>query len=163
MDKHHIELQAIAWRGKIIHETISLEKFIDLYIARYFCGNNEKKVKDLHLFFLGDNRTSFGGKCEVFKHIAETHDTDWYLKYKSVKKTMYQDLEDIIASRNVLAHRLLDTGDDTLANYPESMVFKKYNLKYKYEDYTEKDMNTLMSKIEGISVYLISRLFPLLL
>ncbi len=146
---------AIEYRGKIIHEACYLEKMIDTYIAMYFCEENPLKISDMQLLILGDNRMNFESKRQIFDFISKNYDQNWYYQYKNISK----DLQDIIEHRNVLAHCLLDTSEDS-KNFQEGVIrFIRFKNNVDYKVYTVDTLFDLWDKIGkcikhlGIKVY----------
>ena len=138
-----------------------LEKFIDLYITDYFTNSDEHKSFEMQLLIVGDNRISFESKRQIFHFLAEKYDKEWYTSYKSVKYSvvkkdvvvMNKDLVYIIEQRNVLAHRILDTSPEALAD-DKGIYFLTFKNELAEIYFTEKTFIELKVMIGNITKHL---------
>ncbi len=112
------------------------------------------------LLFLGDERTTFGNKAQIFYYLATHYDATWYAAYNSTrpklpKKEAYslnQDLVDAIEQRNVFAHRLVMTNIDG-GEEPFS-VFLKLKNEATPIFYTDENIDNLVEQIKNIRTHL---------
>ena len=155
--------QSITCRGTILHHICLLELCLNVYIAYHFCGKNRKKIEEMILLMLGDERMTLSAKAQVFYGIGTTHNKQWYESYKSFrvhpdkKKTysMNNDLVYSIEERNVFAHRILDKGD-LIDNVPlPKGIIRFARLKNDYEtlDYDERKYHELERTILNLTAH----------
>ncbi|MFN0293416.1 hypothetical protein [Pedobacter helvus] len=157
---------AAQYRGKFINELSWMEKFMDTYIAKYFVGDNDVKLADMHLLFLGDGRISLENKRQIFHEIASKYDSEWYNSYipvftdpKTIKSptiAMNKELVSIIAMRNILAHRIVDTTVEGLEN-DDVISFFTYKNTFKKETLSHNDYSGYIFGIMAITKYLRER------
>ena len=136
-------LRAFYLRGKIISDTIHLERKMDDYIASYFCSDKEKK-KDLMQSLLSTKRIVFENKRLIFDFIVNKNNPDWVIKYPKFKK----DLIHIIEQRNIMAHYLLNTGSDAIETMEDKMDFINFRDNVEIESFTKPRQADLIKKIE---------------
>lgn len=131
-------------RGKIINETIVLEKFIDNFLSIYFGGTKPKQKELFELVFCND-RFNFSAKYEVFNYLIKSH----YPSFSKENPTFSTDIKKIIEDRNIMAHYLLDTRDEAVNDidlgfyrlrnhsertpYSESRIIEILQLLHKYQ------------------------------
>lgn len=160
---------AIKYRGEILHAVAYLDFIISIYIANYFCGNDDDKFVEMQDVILGDERVSLSSKAQILHYLSTEHDMDWVNSYisprpKQDKKPPYtfnQDLVHVIEERNVFAHRVLDEKGYFVdkEKYPEidgNIRFARFKNTVKPIDYNpekfellRKTIATLISHFKG--------------
>jgi hypothetical protein len=131
------------FRGFYINEIIKLEKLIDLFVAQFFCKNDEI-AEDLLGMLLGTERISLNNKKNILFDIINKHFPELLIEFPDLKT----DIQELITIRNVLAHQMLDTSGEF-----DKIEFLKTNAdrkKYPYEKQYAIDKTTLISKYIGI-------------
>ena len=157
--------RASEYRGKVINETIYLEKTIDTYIATYFC-DDKLRMSEMHFLFLGDNRMTFESKKQIFDYLCKKHDLEWYKSYQSKRKIkigkdtiqMIIDLDYIIQERNVLAHCFLDTSLEAKTRIDGKLTFLRFKNDKKPFEYTGAKYLELMTTIYNVTNHIIDKL-----
>jgi len=160
MERQEKLRNSVLYRGIILHEITLLESDINSYIAAHFCGNDISKTMDMVLLFLGDERTTFSNKAQIFYYLAIHYDAQWYAAYISTrpklpKKDPYslnQDLVDAIEQRNVFAHRLVMTNID--GGEEPFTVFLKLKNEATPIFYTDENIDSLVEQIKNIRNHL---------
>ncbi len=137
-------MRAYYLRGKIISDTIHLERKMDDYMASYFCSDAEKK-KDLMQSLLSTKRIVFENKRLIFDFIVKKSNPAWVLKYPKFKNTLIK----IIEQRNVMAHYLLKTGDEALQEMETTMDFINFRDNVEVESFDKKRQAALIRMIEA--------------
>lgn len=140
-----IPSEEIIWlRGRIIEETIKLERDIERVIVHYFAEDNPSKAKMIHESFITGK--PFTVKLGYFRKVIN----EYRKKYKDIrvnKTNFYTPLREIIEQRDRMAHarwtmiwpdgiHLKDkTGNYTLTNEEQDkfvenwgIVFGKLNI-----------------------------------
>jgi len=145
---------SIQYRGKVIHNISFLEMAMNAYIAYYFCGDDDKKMTDMIVLILGDERTSLSSKAQIFHKLAISYDKTWYDSYISIRKpidkkvkfyTMNQDMVYIIEERNVFAHRIFDSGIFTDEELPDDIIrFTRFKNEIQPIDYDKNKLDELL-------------------
>ena len=150
-DNSGVELRRkiIFYRGKIINDTILLERIIDTFIAIYFT-KDEPEFKDGKSLFtemieliLSNERMSLGSKIEVFCYIVKKH----YPQFLLDNPTLNKDLAFIIQQRNILAHYMFDTSDDYIAEQNSKFGFIKQKNKTETIEFDKARMKDVDDKI----------------
>jgi hypothetical protein len=120
MDKELEALMTKAFymRGKIISDTIYLERCMDEYMARYFSDTKEKQ-KDLMETLLATKRMVFENKRLIFDFVVQKANPEFLKEYPNFKK----DVIFIVEQRNVVAHHLLDSSSAGVANQANQIEF----------------------------------------
>lgn len=136
-------LRAFYLRGKIISDTIHLERKMDDYVASYFCSDQEKK-KDLMQSLLSTKRIVFENKRLIFDFIVKKINPGWIKKYPKFRN----DLIHIIEQRNIMAHYLLNTGTDAIDKMENKMDFINFRDNIEIEEFTKERQAILIKKIE---------------
>jgi hypothetical protein len=130
---------AATTRGKIIEQTVMLERSIDYYIASHFCKTEDAK-QEMFEFVLGTERISFRGKINVFKAITQKHNKAFH----DSNKTLYEKLSGkIVDRRNRFAHAQLDTGIDAAILYREKKEITFINYDFTRGDKSGKERYSL--------------------
>ncbi|QJD95832.1 hypothetical protein HH214_08075 [Mucilaginibacter robiniae] len=155
--------KSILYRGKILHDITILEQVLNFYIAKHFCGDDQKKNYDMQLLLLNDDRMNFNHKTPVFQYIAVNYDEKWYKSYKSIRATtpgnaaytLSQDLAYAIEQRNIFAHRVLN-GDDYSSNQPPSATIKfiRFNNEIQIIEYSDAKFIELSNLINSMTDYI---------
>jgi hypothetical protein len=142
--------RVIYYRGKIINDTILLERMIDTFIAIHFTKDEPEFEEGQSLFtemielILSNERMSLGSKIEVFCFLIKKHHPDFLLKNPDVNK----DLAFIIQQRNILAHYLFDTSDEYIAQQKFKLGFIKQKNKTEIIDFDNNRMKDVENKIK---------------
>ncbi len=139
-------------RGKIISDTIHLERKMDDYIASYFCDDSEKK-KDLMQSLLSTKRIIFENKRLIFDFVVNKERPDWVKKYPKFKNSLIK----IIEQRNIMAHYLLNTGDEAIKEMENTMDFINFRDNMEVESFDKKRQANLIKLIE-ICIYEVNEL-----
>ncbi|MBL4677587.1 MAG: hypothetical protein JKY70_15500 [Mucilaginibacter sp.] len=162
MERKNFIPTAILYRGTILQEMALLEQLLNMYIVKYFCGDDKQKTSDMMLLIMGDERFTLGNKGQIFKIIAE-RDKGWYNSYVSKRQpegkknnTLSQDLNFVIEERNIFAHRLLDGGSiNHIIPLPEGTIrFLKMKNKLSPLDYSYQRFNSIVELIIAIREHL---------
>lgn len=140
-------MRAYYLRGKIISDTIHLERMMDDYMASYFCSDAEKK-KDLMQSLLSTKRIVFENKRLIFDFIVNKKNPDWVKKYPRFKNTLIK----IIEQRNVMAHYLLKTGDEAIEQVETKMDFINFRDNIEVESFDKKRQADLIRMIESCTL-----------
>jgi hypothetical protein len=145
---------SIQYRGKLIHNVCFLEMVLNAYIANYFCSSDDKKMSDMIVLMLGDDRTSLGSKAQIFNKLATEYDSNWYDSYKSIRKpvnkkikyyAMGSDLFYVIEERNVFAHRIYDAGVFATEELPNDTIrFTRFKNEILPNDYDKTKFDELL-------------------
>jgi hypothetical protein len=113
----YLNNKVIGYRGKIINDTIVLERTIDNFLAIYFTQHEldskpgESLFQEMLDLIFSNERMSLGSKIEVFCEIIKKHYPDFLKANPNVNK----DLSFIIQQRNILAHYLFDFSEEAIA------------------------------------------------
>jgi hypothetical protein len=118
---------------------------MDAYIAAFLCSEFERR-QDLHLLILGNERMNFESKRQVFLQIIKKYNHKIFVEHPDIAK----DIEKIIQERNILAHYLLDFGEEAMALPKGTIRFHKIKNDHTYLVYTGDDIERLYNKIEAI-------------
>jgi hypothetical protein len=140
-------MRAYYLRGKIISDTIHLERKMDDYLASYFCNDVEKK-KDLMQSLLSTKRIIFENKRLIFDYVVNKANPDWVKKYPKFKNTLIK----IIEQRNIMAHYLLKTGEDAIIDMETKMDFINFRDNIEVESFDKKRQANLIRLIELCTV-----------
>jgi len=120
-----MRVKSANWRGVYIDSFAFLEKLIDEYLSRYFCGKDEKLKKDLMELVLCEKLT-FENKRAVFSYVLKNKNIEIVTTYSKLLK----DIEIANNNRNVFAHYMLDTSEYGEKMFEESkLVFVKFSYK----------------------------------
>lgn len=123
---------AAVLRGIILNDAIYIERLIDEFLSRYFCGNDPDKKRDLMELIICEP-LNFDIKRLAFIEIVKKEYQDFLIKNPSFKS----DIDSIMKDRNILAHWLLDTSENgTTAMSRGEIMFVRFKVK------TEKAVNT---------------------
>lgn len=136
-DQERLVIEIKRQRGELISQMVMLEKWVDIYIAQYFCSGN--KVWELMELIIATDRISFESKVQVFKVLIKRHDADFASKNKNMVKEILQ----MIKVRNVFAHYIMFTGDSAVAKYiaEGKMTFVKFKNETTYPEYSLSEIN----------------------
>jgi hypothetical protein len=149
---------SIKFRGSVLHMVSYLELTLNMYIAKFFCGEDTKKIEEMFVLLLGDDRVSFKSIVDVFVQIAKKYDLDWYKSYKGLKKDLRLDLIYIVEERNVIAHRVV-TGNEFLENpSKDELHFIKFKNSINTSIYTQTQIDELNSLIKNAIDFVNDRL-----
>lgn len=159
--------KSILWRGQLLHQVSLLEMGINMYLAYYFCGENEEKFIKIQTLIFGDERMNLSAKQQVFFAIASANDTEWYESYipirpKQEKKkayTMNTDMVWAIEQRNIFAHRMLDVDAFITFKEREEGTVRFIRMKNEIEpiDYKQSDFDLLMETIFNLAKHIHKR------
>jgi hypothetical protein len=137
-------------RGSIISELVYLERHVDEFLSRYFCGNNNDKRRDLFQLILATKRMTFNGKKEAIGYILKNN----YKQFIEEHPEFLDTFEKIIPERNRMAHYMLDTSHNCVENYNKDGVFKLVNFEVKGTNskeemlpYTDASIRSIMKII----------------
>lgn len=135
---------AIKVRGKIINETIYLERLIDEFLGRFFCSDPTRQAV-LFDALLGTERITFENKRQIFQFVCERH----YVQIKKENKDLFKDISTIIEHRNVLAHNLLNTTIDGYNKFisNKSISVIKFKNTYTVLEYSPRFVEELLELI----------------
>lgn len=132
------------WRGEIIGLTIVLERYMDAYIASYFCNTLEKR-NDLMDFIICTDRISFRSKIDVLERILKKSDKE------KTHKSAINDLIDIMEKRNMFAHHHAyhdDASVDLFIKDGTISLVKVKNTRQR-KTFTYKELTELTDKIRN--------------
>jgi hypothetical protein len=153
----HKQIQELGnhYRGLIIDKWVSLEKAMDYYIGYYFTKGGEE-FDDMFVLILGDERMTFESKRQVFQEIVKKDIPDFY----TARPAIAAELQTMSAARNVLAHRVLDTGSDAQALPDNTIRFHKLKNKFEFVIYTVDELDKLYDQMSEINGLLLGNLRP---
>lgn len=155
----------VKWRGLILHQMSYLEKALDNYIIFHLTDKKDEfKVSQMQLLIFGDNRISLESKRQVFHEIARNHDIKWYKSYNTIRKievkkdsiAMNRDLVYCIEQRNIFAHCVADTTDETLQS-ENQYGFLKFKDTSTRISITETEVRELELTIVALSKHIADR------
>jgi hypothetical protein len=138
-------------RGKIIEQAIYIERFIDYYIANYFCGDKRKSFELIDII-ISTNKITFDSKLEVFKTITEKYNNQFLIN----NPQLINRIRKIIQVRNVFAHHQAYLGDEALEKYEYQDVYTF--IKFKNDtvvlEYSKIDIDNIYIECTEISTNL---------
>src|SRR6185437_15652066 len=161
--------KSIKYRGTFLHHVSILEAYLNLYIANYFIGQqNPNKMAELQEVILGDERFSFNSTVQVFKHLAQKYDEEWYNSCKSLRPhdlknkphLLNADLIHIVENRNIFAHRILENYERDIfeKSKPDGAIrFVRLKDEAIPVDFTDDSFSLLIRLISFISMFIIER------
>lgn len=117
---NELQFKSAQFRGNILDSVSMLEMIMDVFIATFFC-RNEQRIKDMQMFMIGDNRMSLESKRQVFYAIATRYYKNWYNSFSPDKK-LNKALIDIIEQRNIFAHCVLDIRSESVIKFKKTGV-----------------------------------------
>lgn len=145
--------KSIRFRGQILNDFANMELLLNMYIAKFFCGQNNDKINQMQILILGDERIGFKSKLDIFVQIAQNNDKQWYDSYNAFGKHMKADIFKAMEQRNILAHRIID-NDVFLGVAPDDVIrlvmFKDDIAK---TDYTEDSIRELSAMIHSLTFH----------
>jgi hypothetical protein len=99
------------WRGYVINHAIDLEQVMENFIAKhYIIGINDEdydqKLEDFKNTFFWITSMGLGNKMKITKKLIELYQPDIHKMYPEVN--IYAELDEIIETRNAMAHWQLD-------------------------------------------------------
>ncbi len=137
-------------RGKIIGRATEIELKLDLVISSYFCKNNFKLRREMLFFILSKKEMNFGFKAEIVTYILEHKypqlleseiktEKRTYIHKKTKKEvekdfivksknSFYKNLEEIISTRNAVAHKkFLEHIYDEKKNFEDAISLQSWH------------------------------------
>lgn len=149
-------------RGKILSDTVEIERKVDNFLSLYFCSTDEKK-NELCELLLFTERITFDIKKQMMYAILQNH----YKPFLIENPDLIAGLEELIPHRNIFAHLEVDKEESFVDGESENqkVVFKRYKGgKNKPITYTIKDVTKIggnMGKISKLMDYLVTAMPPL--
>lgn len=142
---------SIIFRGQILDRFVSMEMFMDMIIANYFCRNN-KKAEELAYVVLATDKIEFSKKKQTLFYIFDKYPT-FIEKYSTIKK----DIDKLNNDRNFYAHSRVDTSADRVKQFNETTIsYMKFEKgKLTYSDITWEENNKLLDDIQQMTTKLI--------
>ncbi len=103
------------WRGDVINHAINLEQVMETFIAKHcIIGINDKdyeqKLDEFKKIFFWGIGMGFGNKMKICKSLIELYQPDIPKMYPEVN--IYTELDEIIQTRNAMAHWQLDFSNE---------------------------------------------------
>lgn len=144
--RNHYEL-SIHRRGEILSECIFLERYIDDFIANYFCGVREDKTEKMLDLILYAGKIGFKYKAATFKSIVYDLEDEVWFKKKEIDE-LCTTIHTIVDFRNKLAHRSVDLD---FVNMKAGVTEFKEKFKEKGETLDANTFNEWIDKIKACS------------
>lgn len=99
------------WRGYVINHAIDLEQVMEIFIAKHYIigisdEDYDKKLEEFKKTFFWVTGMGFGDKMKIAKSLIELYQPDIHKMYPEVN--IYTELDEIIQTRNAMAHWQLD-------------------------------------------------------
>ncbi len=142
--------KADSLRGFIINELISIELYIEWYIAKHFFPSNGELMNEFISTFMHSQQIAIGfsKKVELFAKILERDNKDTF----DNNPNLIKDLKDINQHRNYFAHRPLDITEYGTNEFKNAtLVFTQYfNGKLNTVKYGNEKIIELHGKILSI-------------
>ena len=126
-------------RGIIIEVTVTLERFIDIFIASHFCSDKHRKAELIYQLlttrFLGAE-----SKRQIFLELLDVHENGFYKE----NGDMLSKIRYIYTQRNLYAHHPILTNSDALKSFAntKAITLAKFDAKQvervmPYEEYMQ--------------------------
>lgn len=108
---HDYTNMAHKWRGDVINNAINLEQVMEIFIAKHYIigisdEDYDQKLEDFKKTFFWITGMGFGDKMKITKSLIELYQPDIHKMYPEVN--IYTELDEIIQTRNAMAHWQLD-------------------------------------------------------
>lgn len=146
MDKkqflYDMQMRAYLYRGQIINDFILLERMIDEIMSHILAEKNPNVLFEL---ILGTKKITLENKLQVFKELMRKHHDDFIKENPNI----FNDINKLMAERNIVAHCLLDTSEDAV-----SLFATTYNIQfllYKNKTIIEVRTQEHYDKFHGIT------------
>jgi len=115
------------WRGDVINHVINLEQVIEGFIAKHYTiwvndEDYDKKIEDFKIIFFWITSMGLGNKIKIVKKIIELYQPDIHNMYP--EENVYNDLDQIISTRNAMAHWQLDFSNEYRRNGSKNKQMK---------------------------------------
>ncbi|HEY8784330.1 hypothetical protein [Flavobacterium sp. UBA6046] len=140
--KEKILKNSIEFRGLIINEVTILERWIDVYIAYYFCTKQEK-VNEMVELVLGNNRISLDGKRKLLDVILERQNPAIWKSYPN----FHADMNTTMKERNFFAHNFVNFSDEGKARCDNEVGLIIYSHKTRTAWYDRKKIDEILTTI----------------
>lgn len=128
-------------RGLVIHEISVLERFMDAFIARYFCEPDRQM--EFYELILGNNRLSLDAKRKLIDNIFYRVNYNISSEFPDYNKEMNIALME----RNFFAHCVLHLGQDAIDKYPNEIGFYRFGKDPKVHWYTDIRFEEILNSI----------------
>lgn len=136
---------ASKYRGTFLNSYTRLERYIDYYLADYFCGDTRQRVDMIELLLCTD-RISMRTKLDILFEILPLRNPEVLQAHPSIAA----EIIELNRHRNILAHQMLDSTDSAQSIYlsAKQISLVKMSRGNKSEDYTSDKIKELITKIE---------------
>jgi hypothetical protein len=140
--KEEILSKSIQYRGRVIHEVANLERWVDIYLATYFCGNSEKRNQILEMVF-ANNRMSFDSKRKLFENVL----TKQKIRMSDLSPEFSKDLNSVFTDRNTFAHNSVYVDEEANLRSDGSIGFIKYSTNTRIDWYNDERVDEIIKTI----------------
>lgn len=136
---------ASKFRGVYLNSFTRLERYIDYYLADYFCGDSKSKVDMIELL-LSTDRISMKTKFDILFEVLPIRNPEVLESHPDLKS----EIIELNRHRNILAHQILNSTVDAQVYYlsTKAVSFVKLSRGNKSEEYTGDKIKELIAKIE---------------
>lgn len=130
-------------RGSILNEITFLEKLMDGILTMYFCNTDLKRDEFFEL--ISSERLNFESKRHIVDYIISHHYKEFYEK----NKTTLKFLESLPGKRNVIAHYMIGTSNNSIDKFKKEnvIIFKRFYGQKQDVLYTDEILNNLIEQI----------------
>jgi hypothetical protein len=137
-------LKSTELRGRIIEQAITLERYMDYYIASHFCKDNNLRREFMSLIVSTD-RITFESKRQVLKVLIETYNKD----FSAANPKIFSDLIKIMENRNQLAHYMINPSEESQKKFTNNgtITFKKFKNDLQDVEYSKQHVEELSNLI----------------
>lgn len=102
------------WRGQILGLTVTMERYLDVCLASYFCKDGTKTDELLDLI-LCTRRITLSSKYEVFHYLVTKKKVIFDAK-------LLPNIKEAFEHRNVFAHYMNDNSNTSLKKFEEGAI-----------------------------------------
>lgn len=141
--KEKILARSMDYRGRIINATANFERWIDIYLATYFCSDWRKRNQMVEMVF-ANNRMSFDSKRKLFENILRKQN----IKMSDLSPELNKDLNTMFTERNTFAHNSVFLQDEAKLRCDTEVGFVKYGVNTRIDWYDDKRIADILSVIE---------------
>lgn len=139
--------RSASWRGTIIHDVAVLERYMDMFLAQYFCKNGDRAQEFIDII-LG-NRVSLDTKRKIIEILIKKEAAN--MNFKMEWFTTRMNL--IMKERNSFAHNATDFSLEAEEKCDTHLGLYKYGPNPKVDWYSKDRMKSIQQSIREITAF----------
>lgn len=141
--REEIIAQSMKYRGQIIHQMANFERWVDIYLATYFCGNTEKRNQMVDMV-LANNRMSFDSKRKLLENVLTKQD----IRMSTLSPEFSKDMNNAFRERNTMAHNSVYLNEEAQSRDDGFIGFIKYSTNTRIDWYNDKRIEDILETIK---------------